>query len=94
MTIIGSGGVRNGLDVAKAIALGADLTGMAFPFLKAAQQSAERVAETVRRTLHELKIAMFCVGARNVIELRRARLLKRNPVAIESPLGVTREGNG
>jgi len=75
LTVIGSGGVRSGLDVAKAVALGADLTGMAAPFLHAAQESSDRVAETVRRTLHELKIAMFCVGARNIEELRRAPLL-------------------
>jgi isopentenyl-diphosphate delta-isomerase len=82
VTVIGSGGVRNGLDVAKAVALGADLTGMAYPFLRAAQESAEQVAETVRRTIHELKIAMFCVGARTIVDLGRARLL------------IAREGHG
>jgi isopentenyl-diphosphate Delta-isomerase len=76
LTLIGSGGVRNGIDVAKAIALGADLVGMAYPFLVAADESKERVVEKIRRTVEELKICMFCVGARTVAELKRARVLR------------------
>jgi isopentenyl-diphosphate Delta-isomerase len=79
VTVIGSGGLRNGLDVAKAIALGADLAGMAYPFLEAATQSAERVAERVDRIVHELRIAMFCVGARTLAELRRAPIHQVTP---------------
>ncbi len=76
-TVIGSGGVRNGLDVAKALALGADLAGLAYPFLAAATESAERVAERIDRLVHELKIAMFCLGARNLTELRRAKIERK-----------------
>lgn len=76
LTVIASGGVRNGLDVAKALALGADLVGMAFPFLQAATESPERVVEKVERIVLELKICMFCLGVRTVSELRRARLRK------------------
>jgi isopentenyl-diphosphate Delta-isomerase len=72
--VIGSGGIRHGLDVAKAIALGADLTGMAYRFLGPARESAAAVVEKIDRTVRELKIAMFCVGARNLEELRRAPL--------------------
>jgi isopentenyl-diphosphate delta-isomerase len=75
LTVIGSGGVRSGLDAAKAIALGADLAGLAQPFLGPAMESAERVGEKIERTLRELRIAMFCVGARNLAELRRAELV-------------------
>ena len=74
LTIIGSGGVRHGIDAAKAIGLGADMVGMAYQFLKAADHSSERVVEKIERTIRELKICMFCVGARNVIELKRAPL--------------------
>jgi isopentenyl-diphosphate Delta-isomerase len=76
LTVIASGGVRNGLDVAKALALGADLVGMAYPFLQAATESPERVVERVQRIVLELKICMFCLGVRSVPELRRASLRK------------------
>lgn len=75
-TVIASGGLRNGVDVAKAIALGADLAGMAYPFLGPATESPDRVADTVRRIVHELKICMFCLGVKTVAELRQATLRK------------------
>ena len=77
MTVIGSGGVRSGVDVAKAIALGADLVGLAQPFLAAAVESSERAVATARRIVRELEIAMFCVGARSVAELQDVELLPR-----------------
>ncbi len=74
LTVIGSGGVRNGIDVAKAIACGADLVGLAYPFLRAADQSKEKVVATVQRVVEELKISMFCVGVRTLDELGRTEL--------------------
>jgi isopentenyl-diphosphate delta-isomerase len=76
LTVIGSGGVRNGLDVAKAVAMGADLVGMAYPFLAPAIESPGKVAEKVRRTVRELKICMFCLGVKTIAELQRVPLLK------------------
>ena len=75
LTIIGSGGVRHGVDAAKAIAAGADLVGMAYRFLRAADVSAEAVVEEVGRVIEGLRMSMFCVGARSLGDLRRARLL-------------------
>ncbi len=77
MTVIGSGGVRTGVDVAKAIAMGADVVGLAQPFLGPATESADKVYERIQRAVEELRIAMFCVGARNLSELRRAELVER-----------------
>lgn len=74
LTIIGSGGVRNGLDAAKAIALGANMVGMAQPFLKAAIDSAEAVEDRARRTVRELRIAMLCTGSGSVRQLAEAEL--------------------
>jgi len=78
LTVIGSGGVRNGIDIAKAIALGADLCGMAYQFLQPATESRERVVQKIQRTVRELEVTMFCVGARNVYDLRGATLHRRS----------------
>jgi isopentenyl-diphosphate delta-isomerase len=75
-TVIASGGVRNGLDAAKALALGADLVGMAYPFLAPATESPDHVAEKVRRIVQELKICLFCLGVKTVAELRSVPLRK------------------
>ena len=83
LTVIGSGGVRSGVDVAKAIACGADLVGLAYPFLRAADESEGRVVETVARIVEELKICMFCLGVRTIDELRQVKLLR--PGGVDDP---------
>jgi isopentenyl-diphosphate delta-isomerase len=75
LTIIGSGGVRHGIDAAKALAAGADIVGMAYRFLQAANDSADAAVEEVRRVIVGLRMSMFCVGARTLADLRRAPLL-------------------
>ncbi len=76
VALIASGGIRTGVEVAKAIALGADAAALATPFLQPATVSPEAVGEKIREVLEELRTAMFCVGAGNLQELKRAPLLK------------------
>jgi len=75
VTILGSGGVRTGIDVAKCIALGCDMVGIAQPFAKAALISAEEVEKLIERLALELKIAMFGVGAKTIGELQKIKLV-------------------
>ena len=70
LPLIAAGGIRNGLDVAKALAMGAALGGFAYPVLKAATESREAVIKILERFNEDLKTAMFLVGARNVKELK------------------------
>jgi isopentenyl-diphosphate delta-isomerase len=74
--LIGSGGVRNGIDVAKAIALGADLAATARPALVHAvhERGAAAVLEGLQTLLDELRIAMFCSGCADLPALRRLEL--------------------
>jgi isopentenyl-diphosphate delta-isomerase len=74
-TVIASGGVRSGVDVAKALALGADLAGIALPLLEPATRSSEAVIEALGEIVEGLRIAMFATGSRTVAHLRDALLL-------------------
>jgi len=77
--LIASGGVRSGIDVAKALALGADAVGIAGPLLRAAAEGEQALAESVSIILEELRIAMFCTGAAAVSEMWSvARLLRKD----------------
>lgn len=71
LPLISTGGVRNGLDVARALALGATLVGMGFPFLKAASESYEKVCQLLETTIAELKVAMQLSGAQNIAQLQQ-----------------------
>jgi len=73
--IFASGGIRNGLEIAKCIALGASLVGLASPFLKQAVVSPEAVIEEAEALQTELRVAMFCSGVGQFDELRRPGLL-------------------
>jgi len=68
--IIASGGVRSGLDIAKLIAIGADLAAIARPFLERALLGREIVEKYVKRIHRELLISMFLTGSKNISELR------------------------
>lgn len=70
MPIIGSGGIRTGLDIAKALVLGADITAAALPLLRAASESSEAVEKWCRARAEELRTAMFAIGAGSIPALR------------------------
>jgi isopentenyl-diphosphate delta-isomerase len=76
LPIIASGGLRDGIDAAKCIALGASAAGIARRFLQAAAISAEAADEAAAETVTELRIAMFAAGAGNIQTLRQTPLLK------------------
>jgi len=79
--LIGSGGIRSGVDAAKAIALGADLVGAAAPMLAPATDLSKAVIERYGVYIDQLRVAMFCAGAGNVAALRKIPL---------RPIGGTR----
>lgn len=79
-TIFASGGVRTGVDVAKALALGANIAGAGIPFLDPATRSADAVAETLDAMIAGLRIATFATGCRRPSELPDA-LYERGSVA-------------
>ncbi|MBX3046433.1 MAG: type 2 isopentenyl-diphosphate Delta-isomerase [Anaerolineales bacterium] len=77
MRIFASGGLRSGVDIAKGIALGAELGGMAGPFLKAAVKSSKAVVETINEVSRELQVAMFAAGAGSISALQAVPLIYR-----------------
>ncbi len=77
LPLFASGGMRTGQDVAKAVALGADLVGLAAPFLKRVMESTEAVLEEMEILEAELRIAMFCAGAQRLADLRQPGVLIR-----------------
>lgn len=75
--LIASGGMRTGIEVAKAIALGASAVGVASSFLKAAAAGPEEVVATIDQLAAELRVAMFCAGAGDIPALREPERLIR-----------------
>jgi isopentenyl-diphosphate delta-isomerase len=73
--IIASGGLRTGIDVAKAIALGAQIGGMALPILAPAMVDAASVQHFLEAVIHGIKATMFLVGASTLEELRKVPLI-------------------
>lgn len=76
LPVIASGGLRDGIDIAKSIALGAIAGGLAGPFLKAADQSVEAVETLIEELIAQLRVAMLCSGAANISDLQQTPLLK------------------
>ena len=74
LPIFASGGLRSGVDAAKAIRLGATLAGAAAPVLESVTDADSAVADRMTRMIEELRIAAFCTGSKDLAGLRAARL--------------------
>jgi isopentenyl-diphosphate Delta-isomerase len=74
LSVIASGGITDGVQVAIALALGADLAGLAHALLHPAMESAAAIVARLQVILRQLRVAMFCTGARTLTELNGAHL--------------------
>ncbi|MGQ9679487.1 MAG: type 2 isopentenyl-diphosphate Delta-isomerase [Candidatus Bathyarchaeia archaeon] len=75
LKVIASGGIRSGVDMAKAIALGAEAVGVAQPFLRKAVEGYEPLRTEIERMLSEFRTVMFLLGVRNIWELKKVPLV-------------------
>jgi isopentenyl-diphosphate delta-isomerase len=76
MMVFASGGLRSGVDIAKCLALGATLGGMASPFLKAAARSLDVTVQSINETRREIQVCMFAAGVRDLVQLRQLQLME------------------
>ena len=73
--VVASGGIRTGMDVAVALALGADVVALAQPLLAAAVESEDAAVHALESIIYELTVICFCTGAKSVAELRGVRVI-------------------
>jgi isopentenyl-diphosphate delta-isomerase len=81
MPIIASGGLRNGLDFAKCLALDASMCAMAYPFLRCAAESVEKLFEFADTLLAELRGTMFLIGAPNIQAIKSSKYILTGALA-------------
>jgi isopentenyl-diphosphate Delta-isomerase len=79
LKVFASGGLRTGTDIAKCLALGAVLGGMAGPFLKAAVRSTQATVQTIKEIKREIQVCMFAAGAADLEALRQDMLTETKP---------------
>ena len=77
LSTFASGGLKDGLDIAKCIALGAALGGMAGPFLRAAAVSDEKAIEIIRLTTRQIQVSIFAAGVGRLEDLKVGKLVER-----------------
>ena len=81
LPLIASGGIANGIDAAKAVALGADLVGQAAAVLASASASYEATVTHFQTVIAQLRIACFCTGSASLADLRQAKLSRNRSEA-------------
>ena len=86
LPIIATGGLRNGLDVARAIAIGAGVGGFAHQLLGPALESPEAVVKEIELIIEELKVAMFLTGSKTIEELRSKQLIEAGKIKDWGPI--------
>jgi isopentenyl-diphosphate delta-isomerase len=74
LIVFASGGLRTGIDIAKCIALGASLGGMASPYLKAAAVSLEATVQTLAEVRREIQVCMFAAGVKDLEALGKVEM--------------------
>lgn len=72
--VIASGGIRSGMDIAVALALGADAVALAQPLLEAAAVSEDAAVHRLQTLIYELRVICLCTGAKSVMDLRQVRI--------------------
>jgi isopentenyl-diphosphate delta-isomerase len=77
MVVFASGGLQNGIDIAKCVALGAEIGGMAGLFLKAAAESLDVTVQTIQEIKREIQVCMFATGSVDLKTLKQSKLEKR-----------------
>ena len=92
LPVFASGGIRGGVDAAKAIRLGAVLVGAAAPVLGTATETAEAVRGRMSRYIEELRIAAFCTGSASLAALRGAVLRRTDDWCVVAPPPEIPEG--
>jgi isopentenyl-diphosphate delta-isomerase len=85
VSLVASGGIRTGVDIAKAIALGATVCGIAGPFLQAANDSTSAVIDLILVLIDQLRIAMFAAGTQDITALQAAAVLRTAEVGYAGP---------
>ncbi|WLS77918.1 type 2 isopentenyl-diphosphate Delta-isomerase [Erwinia pyri] len=74
MPVVASGGIRDGIDVAKALRLGADFVGLAAAILPSATLSSEALNDAFLTLIDQLKTVCFCTGSADLNALRQAEI--------------------
>lgn len=85
MPLVASGGIRTGVDIAKALIMGASVIAVAKPLLAPATQTPEAVIETLQDLIWQLKVAMHCSGAGSIAALKALELEEHSSISVGQP---------